>query len=221
MTSTQNCGFKGTALFLVFSVLASGPVSSAQTESELEGESFAERPLDGVTIEALETYRNPKDTQVTFDFSLWPFNAYYTGFGINGGFIYVLDKTYAWEVVNASYVYSVEKGLTSELAQNYFVNPIQIERMTYTLASNLQYYHSYGKFILLKEYIRYFRSALMGGLGMVATNKQSHIALSVGWKFEVYINDTFSWKLEVRDLITTQSGVTNNVAFSLGTAYSF
>jgi outer membrane beta-barrel protein len=208
------------AILLAFSLdtfAEENPTSSSNSSSE----EFKERPLDGVVIEALETYRNPKTSQLTFDLSLLPFNAYYTGFGINAGYIYVFDKTWAWEVANGSYIYSVEKGLTSELAQNHGVSPEQIERMTMTVQSNLQYYHSYGKFILLKEYIRYFRSAFLFGVGMAQTSKKSYIGPSLGWKFEVYVNDTFSWKLEVRDLLTFQSGLTNNVAFSLGTAYSF
>jgi len=217
-------------LFLCF--LLTLPTASANVEeetsldqeesrAELSEESFVERPLDGVTIEALETYRNPKSSQLTFDLSILPFNAYYTGFGINGGYIWIFDKTWAWEVLNGSYIYSVEKGLTSELAQNYAVAPERIERITFTAASNIQYYHSYGKFIFAKEYIRYFRSAFMLGVGGVQTNDKSYIAGSLGWKFEVFVNETFSWKLEVRDLITLQKGVTNNVGFSLGTAYSF
>ncbi len=200
---------------LLLLILVFGPGAYAEEEE------FGERPLDGIMVEALETYRNPKTSQLSFDLSLWPFNAYYTGFGINAGYIYYLNKTWAWEVANISYVYSVEKGLTSDLAQNYYVNPVQIERMTYTMITNLEYYHSYGKFILAKEYIRYFRSAFLFGGGMVTTNKQSYIAGSLGLKFEVYVNDVFSWKIEVRDLITAQSGVTNNVAFSLGTSYGF
>jgi outer membrane beta-barrel protein len=216
---------------LASSTLVFAPSVYAQDEEEVIEEtskpaeisegSFVERPLDGVTIEALETYRNPKSSQLTFDLSMLPFNAYYTGFGIHGGYIWIFDKTWAWEVLNGSYVYSVEKGLTSELAQNYAVAPEKIERINFTAVSNIQYYHSYGKFILFKEYIRYFRSAFLLGGGGVLTNNQGYVAGLLGWKFEVYVNDTFSWKLEVRDMITLQNGVTNNVAFSLGTAYSF
>lgn len=216
------------SVFLITSVLPIAAFADDEEEAVVEevsttkndDEEFKERPLDGVTIEALETYRNPKQSQLTFDLSMLPFNAYYTGFGINAAYIYVLNKTWAAEMTGA-YIYSVEKGLTSELAQNHAVQPESIERIQSIVAANAIYYHSYGKFILLKEYIRYFRSGFLGGAGYVITNTTGYVAASLGWKFEVYVNDVFSWKIEVRDLITAQKGVTNNVAFSLGTAYSF
>jgi outer membrane beta-barrel protein len=222
----------GSALFVsVFLITSVLPVTAfaeddeeavveETAKSDDDDSDFKERPLDGVTIEALETYRNPKNSQLTFDVSMLPFNAYYTGFGINAAYIYVINKTWAAEMTGA-YIYSVEKGLTSELAQNYAVNPESIERIQTTVAGNAIYYHSYGKFILLKEYIRYFRSGFLLGAGYVITNTTGYVAGSLGWKFEVYVNDVFSWKFEIRDLITAQKGVTNNVAFSLGTAYSF
>lgn len=193
-------------------------LSSASAELE---EKFGTRPLDGVIVEALESYRNPKKSQLGFDLGYWPFNSYYTGFSVNVGYTYFLDKTYAWEVVQASYIYSVEKQLTSELADSYGVNPVKIERAEYALSSNLIYYLSYGKFIFLKEYIRYFRSGLIGGVAMVASNKQTEVGPSLGWRFEVYVNDNFSWKFDLRDYVTITGEVTNNVAFNLGAAYSF
>lgn len=195
-------------------------IPSAYAEGKAE-ESFGPRPLDGVVIEALETYRNPKVNQLGLNLGVWPFNAYYTGFSLTGDYTYLFDKTYAWEVVQGTYLYTVDKNLTSQLAQNYGVNPIRIERINYALSSNILYYHSYGKFILLKEYIRYFRSAFLGGVGLVSTNFQSNVALSLGWKFEVHVNDAYSWNVDIRDLMTFSGEITNNVAFNFGAAYSF
>src|SRR4051794_36845015 len=68
-------------------------------------ESFGPRPLDGVVVEALETYRNPKTNQIGLNLGVWPFNAYYTGFSLTGAYTYFFDKTYAWEVAQGSYLY--------------------------------------------------------------------------------------------------------------------
>src|SRR5258708_2387143 len=73
-------------------------LAKEETTKKADDDEFKERPLDGVTIEALETYRNPKNSQLTFDLSMLPFNAYYTGFGINAAYIYILNKTYATEL---------------------------------------------------------------------------------------------------------------------------
>lgn len=208
----------GLLCFLILVIFLSSQKSSADAKLE---EQYGTKPLDGVIVEALESYRNPKTNQVSFDLGIWPFNAYYNGFSVNAGYTYFVNKTLAWEVLDGSYLYTVDKNLTSQLAQNYGVNPVQIERLNYVISSNAIYFHSYGKFILAKEYIRYFRSGAMGGVGLVSSNKNTNVAASIGWRFEVYTNDNFSWKLDIRDFISLSSDLTNNLAFNLGTAYSF
>jgi outer membrane beta-barrel protein len=211
--------------FVIFLLVAiAPPLWSSHVRAEESGErveSFKPRPLDGVLIDAVETYINPKSSQLTFDLGFWPFNAYYTGFSLNVGYTKYFNKTIAWEVLNGSYLYSVDKNLTSQLAETYGVNPEQIERLNFALSSSLIYVHSYGKFIFLKEYIRYFRSGFLGGLGLLATNKKSDVAIGLGWRFEVYVNDSVSWKLELRDLIALNNDFTNNAAFTLGAAIGF
>src|SRR6185437_7989972 len=42
------------------------------------------RPIDGVYVEAVENYANPKQRQYGFDFGFWPLNPYYNGFSLDG-----------------------------------------------------------------------------------------------------------------------------------------
>jgi outer membrane beta-barrel protein len=183
--------------------------------------STTERPLDGVTIEAVETYRNPKTNQLDFGLGIWPLNPYFNAFSIDLTYNHYFNKALAWEVLHGSYMYSVDSGITSELADNYGVDPKNIERPGYFLSSNLKYTLAYGKFIFLNSNIRYFRSQVMAGPALAITNKRQSIGGDVGWVFETFVNDFFSWKFELRDTIATTGSTSNNLAISVGTGYAF
>ena len=182
---------------------------------------FAEQPLDGVKMEALETYRNPRASQFQFGISLWPLNAYYNGLSLDFGYARYFNKTYSWEVIRASYVYTIDKGLSSELADKYSVNPSKIERLNFVFSSTMQYVLAYGKYIYFKEHVRYFRSNLIAGPAIVLTNARTTVGVQLGIGIETYANDLFSWKAEIRDTVAAGGDNINNLAFSVGTSYAF
>lgn len=184
------------------------------------GTEFSEQPLDGVKIEALEVYRNPLPTQLSFGVSIWPLNAYYNGLSVDLGYTRYFNKTWALEL-RGSYVYTIDKGLSSELADDYHVDPKKIERLNLVATPTLQYVLLYGKYIFFKEHIRYFRSQLIAGPAIVLTNQRTTIGAQVGIGMETYVNEYFSWKFDIRDTIASGGDNTNNLAFSFGTAYAF
>ncbi len=176
------------------------------------------KPLDGVKIEALETYQNPKQRQFDFGLGLWPLDPYYNGFSIDVGYTQIFNKTDAWEVVHADYLYTVDTGLTSQLADQYSVNPQSIRRLSLVLSSNFRYTLAYGKFIFFERSIRYFRSSILAGPAFVMTNQGETVGLGAGFRLETFVNNLYSWKLEVRD--TYAFGyLDNNLAFIFGTSY--
>jgi hypothetical protein len=177
-------------------------------------------PIDGVSVEAVETYQNPKSRQIDIGLSLLPLNPYFNAFGIDVGYTNYFDKTYSWQIVDLDYVYTVNTGITSQLAQTYGVNPNSIERLNFLVSSNFQYVFAYGKFIFAKQYIRYFRSAALIGPTYASSNKESTIGGNIGLRFEVFVNDDFSWVFQMRD-IYMPSNIGNNLAFVLSTAYGF
>jgi outer membrane beta-barrel protein len=181
-----------------------------------------EKPLDGVNIEAVETYQNPKGNQIDVGLGFWPLNPYFNGVSLDAGYNMIFNRTYTWEIVRASYIYTVDKGLTSELADDYGVDPkTQIERPSLIVSSDFKYTIAYGKFVFFKENIRYFRSQLIGGIAEATTNKRQTFGGDVGWGFETFVNDYFSWKFELRDYMATIGSTTNNLIISLGTGYAF
>jgi outer membrane beta-barrel protein len=186
-----------------------------------DNKKFAERPLDGVTIEALETYRNPKPNSLDVGLGVWPLNPYFNGFSVDVGYNWILGKTYAFEL-RGSYIYTVDKGLVSELADTFGQDPQSvIERPNFLAAADFKYTIAYGKFIFFKDRIRYFRSQLLAGPAFISTNKESLFGGDLGWAIEAYVNEQFSWRLEIRDVIASIGSTTNNLELSVGMGYAF
>ena len=123
--------------------------------------------------------------------------------------------------MNLSYLYTVDTGLTTELADTYQVDPKSIQRVNYIVSSNYMLTLAYGKFIFLSDNIRYFRSNFFFGPALVSTNEASKIGVCVGWNIETFVNDRISWKLGLRDNYAVGAIHPNNVVLSLGTSYGF
>lgn len=175
----------------------------------------ANKPLDGVPIEAVETYPNLRDHMLGIGIGLYPFNAYYLGILINGSYLFNLSPTTSWEVLNVNYAYSVQNSLTTELADKGNVNPTTINRLELIVSTAAHFTILNGKFIIMKNNIRYFRGILITGMGLAKTNTAASIAPVLGARFETYSSDSFSWSFDLRNTISTR-GFTNYVTFTLG-----
>jgi hypothetical protein len=178
------------------------------------------KPLDGVNLEAVETYAEPRTNEIGLGVGIYPFDAYYYGLSINAGYTYHINRNFAWEVVNAQYFFSFEKNLTTELADLYSVNPTTISSLSYIISTNAVYSFSYGKSVLFEDFIRYWRSSVLFGMGVAETTGQNSIAGSLGLKFEMFTGENFSWKFEARDSLAF-SGLNNYLTFVFGTGLSF
>ena len=175
--------------------------------------------MDGVSLEAVETYVNPKTNEISLGIGVYPFDAYYYGLSVNAGYTYHVDRNLAWEVLNVQYYASFQKSLTTELADRYAVNPKLIPSLNYVFSSDIQYIFAYGKFTVLEEQIRYFRASALGGLGAVKTTANTALALIGGVKFQVFTRESFSWNVEIRDNLALNAN--NYLSFILGTGLSF
>ncbi len=164
------------------------------------------KTMDGVPIEAIEIYPNLDNQEYTFGITMFPFNPYYNGLGCSSSFSYYFSKTWAWEILSGSYIFSVDKNLVSELADKYSVSPKDIEKLRYVITSNFRYVHSFGKTIFLEQYIQSYKSTFLFGVGNVTTSFHSKIALHFGIHFDFYISEKYSWKIEISDLMTIPDG---------------
>ncbi len=173
--------------------------------------------LDGLEIEAFESYALPRRFEIAIGTSLYPLNAYYTGFGINGGVTFYFSNTFGWEILNASYAFTVDKALSSQLAEDFGVAPASIERLNYLASSSLVFVPTFGKTVLFGKYIQYFRTGLTLGATYVKTSQVSGPGVAFGARFDTYIGESFSWRLEVRDHFIP-SGSKHFLSLGFGTA---
>jgi len=205
---------------IVLAASFASSVSLAAAPSDLEPK-YGPRPVDGVYVEAVQEYIAPKKNQVELDFGIWPLQPYYNGFSIDVSDVYHFSKSTAWEIANLSYLYTVDTGLTQELASNHGVTPQSIERMNYIVSSNYLWDLIYGKFLLFENNIRYFRSGFLVGPALMISDQKSYVGACVGWSFETFASDRMSWKAQIRDNYAAGSNYPHNLVFSLGTTYGF
>lgn len=202
------------------SVCASSVAASSEPAADSGRPSVTPKALDGAMIEAVERYPNPKVHEIGFGLGLYPFKSYFYGFSLNGDYVHYFTKSFAWEVLNASYAFTVQTNLASQLAEDYGVNPESLERMRGVFSTNVMFVHSHGKLLFLDKFIRYFRSHAIAGLGMVTTSERNLLGVNLGIRFDAFITETFSWKVEIRDMITV-NGFENFASFTLGTGINF
>lgn len=205
-------------LFILFIQLYS--TQSPAISENLE-QKFGPRPIDGVYVEAVQNYSNPVNHHIGFQFGVWPIQPYYNSFSLNFDYTYYFNKSWAWQIIDAAYLYSIDTGLTAELAEKYSLNPKTIQKVTYLLTSNLKWTLGYGKLIVFENHIRYFRSSLITGPALVASNTDTTIGICLGWGFDTFIDEHLSWRFEIRDTIAIGSDHPHNLAFLFGTSYGF
>ena len=209
-----------TIIYTLFLGALLSPSALAASDSDIR-RFYEPKPLDGVTIEAVESYPNPRSNEMGLGIGLYPFNPYYTAVLINANYLFNLSRLMQWEIVNASYAYTFDKGLTTELADRFNVNPKVIDRMQMMISSNVLFSHSNGKFVYRGEHIRYFRSSALVGLGLVSTSQRNNIVGNFGVRFEVFTGEAFSWRFDIRDSLAPTDGFTQYVTFILGSSFSF
>jgi outer membrane beta-barrel protein len=215
-------------LIVLFAVQWSGqnssyaaPAGSTATPPSDLLPTYGPRPVDGVFVEAVQGYMIPRRSQFGLDFGMWPVQPYYNGFSLDTYYTYHFSKDSAWEVLNFSYLYTVDTDLTTELASSYNVTPKSIERVNYVLSSNYLWNVAYGKFAFFNNNIRYFRSGFMVGPALIVTNTESIAGFCIGWSFETFVNEKTAWRFQIRDNYASGNSHPNNLVFLLGTSYGF
>ncbi len=187
----------------------------------LYGNSKPYGKLDGAPISSLETNIQPHRHSIFLGMDNLPFNAYYAGLGISASYQFNFTKNFAWEIARGSYFFSVEKDLTTELAEEFRVNPERIEKVEAIVKSNIKYYFVYGKWLFLEKYIRYFRLGVLAGPAMAFTSEEMKFLANAGLCFDLSINRHFWATFEFQDSISIEEDFETYPAFNFGMKLSF
>src|SRR5262249_1899190 len=93
--------------------------------------------MDGVWLEAVENYPAVRKNSLDFGIGIYPYDPYYNAFAFSVSYSHAFSRSLSWEALGFTYLYTVQKGLREELADNFGVNPTTIERPNFILSSNL------------------------------------------------------------------------------------
>lgn len=176
--------------------------------------------MDGVKIDAVESYLSPKDHELEVGTSVYAFDPYYTGISVNLGYVQNFSPKFSWQIIDVDYFFSYQSNLTSQLASNYAVNPQTIERLSYMVSTNFKFYYFYGKFIFFNNSIKYLRGSFILGGGLLGTSLQNQGAGNFGTAFDILVSDVFSFKIVIRDTISIPK-FNNFITFGLETGLNF
>lgn len=175
--------------------------------------------LDALSIDAVQSYLEPKRNTIAVGTGISPFDPYYTGFSLNAGYTRYFANELAWEVLNGSYSFGVQKDLTSQLAA-FGVTPARIEKLEYVVSSSLVLIPSYGKSVIFNRFIQQVRTALLLGPGLVKTSQTSSMAVIAGARLETLFSEVFALHIEARDYYMPSKSK-NFFALNLGTGINF
>ncbi len=197
-------------------------VEKSEEEEALQTEDplYTPRTLDGVTVEAVETYPNPSTSSFGLGLGIYPFNGYYSALLLNLSYLSRLSRNWSWEVLNANYAYTFDKDLSVELADRFSVNPERIDRLEFMVSSNVLRTLTHGKFIFMDDHIRYFQVSGIMGLGLAKATLRSDFIVNFGLRAEVFTSERFSWRFDARDGLAV-NGFNHFVNFMVSTGYAF
>ena len=140
--------------------------------------------------------------ELAVDGGILPINAFSKGLTVGVAFTYHFSNSWAWEIINANYVYKqLDTGLKTELLENFNVQPTDISSIDLMLSSSLVLKPFYGKLALFNRRVVHLEvSVPIGGAWANYTDKQTFGAVS-GLIFRVFLSPHASVRLDVREYV--------------------
>jgi hypothetical protein len=204
-------------LFLFFlSSLLAEPIPVAAPAGE----------IDGVVIQAVENLTQESTGHFDLCVGLYPFNSYYNAFSLSADLMFGLSSflglqnVVSWRVLKMEYFYTFNTSLSVNLAQQYSVNPVQVDRVQYILATELLWDLAFGKFVMFDSVIRNFNFSLITGGGLISTKQSTGASANLGLRVVTHSPQSLHWIIEAED----QYAVSENVSyfvFRIGTGIAF
>jgi outer membrane beta-barrel protein len=131
-----------------------------------------------------------------------PINAFSKGLTIGGTFTYHFSNSWAWEIINANYVYKqLNTGLRNELVENFQVQPTDISALDLLMSSSLVLKPFYGKLALFNRRVIHMEVSIPFGVAMGRyTNPQAYLpGPTAGILFHVFLSPHTSVRVDVRE----------------------
>ncbi len=208
-------GHRAWALALLVAVASSlvGPAALAEDDDLDQGKVYAIQE---------RSYRMNHEFMLSFGFM--PLDAFYKMFAISGHYVVHFDELWAWEAAHLSFskYLTIDTGLKDQLNKKWDVQPTDPEenRIDFVLDTNLMIKPLVGKAVLFDDYVIHGESYILAGVGAEKFETAWFPAVNVGLGLRIYIVETISLRLEVREYVNFGEGVGNNLVFTFGFAYN-
>jgi outer membrane beta-barrel protein len=154
-----------------------------------------------------------------------PINAFNKGLTIGGSFTYHFSNAWAWEIINAAYVYKqLDTGLKTELEENFEVQPTKIAAVDLLMSSSLVLKPFYGKLAVFNRRVIHAEVSIPFGITLGRyTNPQSYLpGPNLGLIFRVFLSPHTSFRIDVRENVLFNHWHTRNeLLVGLGFAFAW
>ncbi len=185
---------------------------------------FAEEDLDQGRIFSIQDRPYHMNHEFTLSFGFMPLDAFYKMFSVNGHYVVHFDELWAWEAVHLSFskYLSIDTGLKGELDDRWDVQPTDPEekRIDFTIDTNLMIKPMFGKAVLFDDSVIHSDTYFLVGLGAEKFETAWYPAIDFGVGIRIFIIDTISARLEVREYIHIGEEVGGTLVFGLGFSYN-
>jgi outer membrane beta-barrel protein len=195
-------------------LLAAGPLQAETTE---EG-------LDQGRVYAIQDRAFRMNHEFGLSLGFLPLDAFYKMFSIGGHYVVHFDEMWAWEAVHLSFsqYLDVDTGLKGELADRWDASPTDADsgRVKYSLDTNLMWKPLYGKATLLGDTVIFGETFLLLGIGTERLETAWYPAINLGVGMRIFLGDTISMRLEVREYIHFGEETGGTLQFALSFCYN-
>jgi len=160
-----------------------------------------------------------------------PDDDFYNAYPIGLSYIFHFNENIAWEVVRGQWVFNQERGIKTDLENNFGVTPEEFDSIKYLAHTHFVFKPTYGKdAILNRRMINHEGYLFLGGgvvgyekkysTGEITTETAPSISLGIGRKY--FLSQNLNMNLELRDLVNfKEEGVENNVLLGITIGFRF
>ncbi len=184
----------------------------------------ADEDLERGKVYAIQERAYRMNHEFTLSFGFMPLDAFYKTFSVSGHYVVHFDDLWAWEAAHLSFsrYLSVDTGLKEELNDRWDAQPTDPEenRIDFILDTNLMLKPMYGKAVLFDDWVIHGETYFVLGVGAEKFKTAWYPAVNAGVGLRVFVIDTISLRVEVREYVHFGEDVGSNLVFGLGFSYN-
>jgi outer membrane beta-barrel protein len=164
-------------------------------------------------IVAVQSRKYQLRHEFNFSGGVLPLDAFAKGLTIGGNYTYHVNDFWGIEIINFQVAENFDTGLKDDLQKNFGVSTTQFNLVQYLLGSSIVVKPVYGKLVFFNRAVLPGEVSLMLGGGVVNFDDGVLPALDAGLLMRVWLNKTWSVRVDARDYYATDGDSSENVLF--------